>query len=237
VREVLELLQAQRETERLFVSEAEGKSDASKGWSPAMVMFHVALWRERLWNALADATEGRPVNAPPGDVDELNDAEMAGAAGVSLADAAARSDAALTSLLAMWETMGDQPFKWYMAETISEALVRNSYLHPRIHLSEQFLKSGDMVRGQRILEESASEMRRLQAPRHILGAALYDLAGVRAAQGREDEALALLEEALPMRPDLKAAAATESDLAPLRDTPRFHALVVDQGSSRETAPT
>jgi tetratricopeptide (TPR) repeat protein len=229
MRDVLELLQAQRETERHFVSEAAGKSDASKGWSPAMVMFHVAQWRERLWNALADATEGRPVNAPPGNIDELNDAEMAGAGGVSLADAAARSDAALTSLIAMWETMGDQPFKWYMADTTAEALVRNSYIHPRIHLSEQFLERGDVVRSQGIVEESASEMRRLQAPGHILGAALYNLAAVRAAQGRADDALALLEEALPMRPDLKAAAATEPDLAPLRDSPRFQALVGDQG--------
>jgi hypothetical protein len=194
-----------------------------------MVMFHVAQWRERLWNALADATEGRPVNAPPGNIDELNDAEMAGAGGVSLADAAARSDAALTSLIAMWETMGDQPFKWYMADTTAEALVRNSYIHPRIHLSEQFLERGDVVRSQGIVEESASEMRRLQAPGHILGAALYNLAAVRAAQGRADDALALLEEGLPMRPDLKAAAATEPDLAPLRDSPRFQALVGDQG--------
>jgi hypothetical protein len=74
MRDVLELLQAQRDAERLFVAEAAEKTDAPKSWSQAMVMFHLAQWRERLWDALADATEGRPVNAPPGDIDELNNA-------------------------------------------------------------------------------------------------------------------------------------------------------------------
>jgi hypothetical protein len=227
MKDVLQLLQTEAQLERQFVKEAEGHADPATGWSPAMVMFHIAQWRERLWNGLADAAEGRPVNSPPVDIDELNDAEMVGAAGVSLADAVARADAALTSIVAILGTSGDQPFKWYMAETTAEAAVRNSYIHPRIHLSEQFIERGNVTRGQALLEESASEMRRLEAPAHILGAALYDVAGVRTAQGRNDEALDLLEEALPMRPDLKAGAAADPDLGPLRESPRFRALMAD----------
>ena len=68
-------------------------------------------------------------------------------------------------------------------------------------------------------------MRHAEAPGHILGAALYNLAGLRAAQRRVDEALDLLEEALPMRPDLRAGAADERDLAPLRDSQRFRAII------------
>jgi hypothetical protein len=219
------LLKAEQEAERLFVTEVASKADPPQGWSPAMMFFHVAQWRDRLWNGLASASEGRPVNAPPGDIDEFNDAEMAGAAGVSLADAAARSDAALTSLIAIFETTGDQPFKWYLAETTAEALIRNSYIHPRIHLADQYLQRGEVDRSQRVLEESASEMRRAGAPGHILGAALYSVAGVRVAQGRVDEALSLLEEGLPMRPDLKASAAGDPDFATVRDSPRFRALI------------
>jgi hypothetical protein len=225
VKDVLRLLQAQQEVERVFVKEMAAEPDPSKGWSPAMVMFHVAKWRDRLWNSLADAAEGRPANAPPEEIDELNNAEMSGAPEVSLGDAAARSDATLTSLIAMWKTMGDRPFKWYMAQTTGEALIRNSYIHPRIHLADQFLGRGDAARSQRLLEESAMEMRGAEAPGHILGAALYTLAGVRVAQARSDEALALLEEGLPMRPDLKPVAAEDPDLAPLRGSPRFRALV------------
>jgi tetratricopeptide (TPR) repeat protein len=190
-----------------------------------MTMFHIANWRERLWNGLTEAVEERPVNAPPGDIDELNDAEMVGAAGVSLADAAARSDAALTSIIAMWETMGDQPFKWFAAETTGEAILRNSYLHPRIHIADQLLERGETSRSNALTEETASDLRAAEAPERVLGAALYNLAAVYARQDRSDEALALLEEGLSMRPDLKAAAAGDPDLASLRETARFRALI------------
>jgi hypothetical protein len=222
--DVLSLLRAQQEVERAFLADVTGKADPPIGWSPAMMFFHVARWRERLWNGLAGAGEGRPANPPENTIDELNDAEMAGAGNVSLADAAARSDAAFTSLIAMFETIGDVPFTWFTAETSAEALVRNSYIHPRGHLADQYLQSGDVARSQTIIEESANEMRRTGAPGHILGGALYNLAGVRVAQDRVDEALSLLEEGLPMRPDLKAVAANDPDLAPLRDSARFRAL-------------
>ena len=227
MKDVLPLLKAQQDAERAFLAEAEKKPDSPGGWTASMVFFHLAKWRERLWNAMAGASEGRPVDAPAGNIDELNDREMKGAAGVSLADASARSDAALTSLIAMLETMGDVPFTWYAAATTGEALVRNSYIHPRIHLADQFLQRGDVARSQRLLEDSASEMRRVDAPGHILGGALYNLAGVRASQDRIEEALALLEESLPMRQDLKAMARDDPDLALLRDTLRFRALTQD----------
>ena len=224
MKDVLPLLKAQQEIERAFLAETEGKPDPPGGWSASMMFFHLAKWRERLWNALAGASEGRPVDAPAGNIDELNDREMEGAARVSLTDAAARSDAALTSLIAMLETMGDVPFSWYAAETVAEAVVRNSYVHPRIHLADQLLARGEEARSQRLLEESASQMRRAEAPGHILGAALYNLARVRIAQDRRDEALALLEEGVRMRRDLKATAKDDPDLAALRDSPRFQAL-------------
>jgi len=225
MKDVLSLLRAQQEVERAFVEDVTGKAAPPEGWSPAMMFFHLARWRERLWNGLAGAGEGRPANPPAESIDELNDAEMTGAGEMSLADAAARSEAAFTSLIAMFETMGDVPFTWFTAESSGEALVRNSYIHPRVHLADQYLQSGDVERSRRIIEESADEMRRTEAPGHILGAALYSLAGVRVTQERVDEALSLLEEGLPMRQDLKSVAASDPDLAPLRDSERFRALI------------
>jgi hypothetical protein len=225
MKEVLELLQKQRDIERAFVAEMAGKAEPATGWTPAMTMFHLAQWRERLWNGLTEAAAERPVNAPPGDIDEFNDAEMAGAVGVSLADAAARSDASLTSIMAMWDQLGDVPFKWYISETTGEAITRNSYLHPRIHLADQFLERGDVARSHRLTEETAFDLRAAGAHARVVGAALYNLAAVRATQGRSEEALSLLEEGLPMREDLKAAAAEDHDLASLHESARFQALI------------
>jgi tetratricopeptide (TPR) repeat protein len=225
VKDVLPLLRAEQELERQFIDEVTGKTDPAEGWSPAMAMFHVAQWRERLSNALTEAAAGRPVNAPTGNIDELNDAEMAGAAHLSLADEAARADAELASLIAILDTTGEQPFKWYAATTNAEAIVRNSYLHARIHLADQFRERGDVVRSDRLFEETASQLRKVEAPGHILGAALFNLASVRATQGRSDEALTLLEEALPMRPDLRAILPGDPEFAALRESPRFRTLL------------
>jgi len=217
-------LRKQQDLEKAFVAEAAGKPEPSSGWTPTMTMFHIAQWRDRLWNGLTETAAERPVNAPPGDIDELNDAEMVGATGVSLVDAAARSEAALTSIIAMWETLGDRPFNWYISETTGEAILRNSYLHPRIHLADQFLQRGDAARSQRLTEETASELRAVEAPERVLGAALYNLAAVRATQLRSDEALDLLEESLAMREDLRTGAAANEDFASVRGEPRFRAL-------------
>ena len=225
MKDLLPLLRKQQALEKAFVAEMAGKPDPTSGWTPSMTMFHIANWRERLWNGLTEAVEERPVNALPGNIDEFNDAEMVGAAGVSLTDAAARSDAALTSIIAMWETMGDQPFKWYISESTGEAILRNSYLHPRIHLADQFLERGEASRSNALTEETATELRAAEAPERVLGAALYNLAAVYAREDRSDEALTLLEEGLSMRKDLKAAAAEDPDLAPLRETARFRAVI------------
>ncbi|HEY8842057.1 MAG TPA: tetratricopeptide repeat protein [Candidatus Dormibacteraeota bacterium] len=224
MRDVLPLLRKQQDLEKAFVAEAAGKPEPSSGWTPTMTMFHIAQWRDRLWNGLTETAAERPVNAPPGNIDELNDAEMVGATGVSLVDAAARSEAALTSIIAMWETLGDRPFNWYISETTGEAILRNSYLHPRIHIADQFLQRGDAARSQRLTEETASELRAVEAPERVLGAALYNLAAVRATQLRSDEALDLLEESLAMREDLRTGAAANEDFASVRGEPRFRAL-------------
>jgi len=224
MKDLLSLLNKQRHVEKAFVAEAAAEPEPSAGWTPAMTMFHLARWRDRLWNGLTEVAAGRPVNAPPGNIDELNDAEMAGANGVTLAGAATQSDAALTSIIAMWETLGDQPFNWFIAESTGEAILRNSYLHPRIHLAAQFLQWGEGARSQRLIEETVYELRAVEAPTRVLGAAIYNLAAVRAQQLRSDDALNLLEESFAMRGDLRAAAAVDDEFASVRDEPRFRAL-------------
>ena len=221
--QVSRLLRDQREAERRFAADA-ASDQSPKGWSAALTFFHMARWRQRLLEALTAHSEGRSYAAPPGDIDEFNDAELPDGANVSLAVAAEQSDATFGSLIEMWENLGNQPFKWFTAENTSEALVRNSYLHPRIHIASYLMERGDQERGDQMVEETAATLRAANAPAHVLGAALYNLAGVRVSQGRHDEALDLLEEAAPMRPDLKAFALKDEAFDALRDSPRFRSL-------------
>jgi hypothetical protein len=224
--DVLKALESQRDLEREFVAEALKSETQPKGWPAALVMFHISMWRERLRDALTEFRHARPYYAAPTEsIDEVNDAELASGIGTPLPDAAARSEKLLTELIALAGELGDRPFKWFIANTTGEALLRNSYVHPRNHIAEYLKENGDQAGFQRLVEDGASRMRAIAAPPHILGATLYNLAGVRVAQGRTDDALALLEEALPMRPDARLVAATDHYFTPLRDDARFKALI------------
>ncbi len=223
--DVLKALGSQRELEREFVAEALKSETQPKGWPAALVMFHISMWRERLRDALVEFRHARPYTAPPEDVDEVNDAELASGIGTPLADAAARSEKLLLELIGLAGELGDRPFKWFVANTTSEALLRNSYTHPRLHLSEYWRENGQRERASQLFEEAVSEMRELSAPPIAMGVVLYNLACIRADQGRLDDALNLLEEAFTTRPAIKEFAPTHADLAVLYDDPRFQALV------------
>jgi hypothetical protein len=211
--------------ERQFAAAAKAEPAHPTGWPAALLLVHVATWRNQLLNGLQQTDRGEAIAAPPEDVDTFNAAELARGAGVSLGNAAEQSDVALTELIDLWKTMGDRPFTWYIARTTGEALIRNSYSHPRNHIAEHFIERGDPNPGYQLYEETAAELRKAGAPGHTLGGALFNLAGARVGQGRRHDALRLLEEAMPMRDDLRALAATDPDLEPLRDDPRFKAMV------------
>jgi hypothetical protein len=225
VESVHRVLEAQRKLEAEFVASALKSEKQPKGWPAALVMFHISMWRERLRNALTEFRHARPYTAPPESIDEINDAELASGIGTPLADAAARSDTLLAELISLSDELGDRPFKWFTANTTGEALLRNSYVHPRNHIFEYMRENGDQEAAHRLVEDGTSEMRAIGAPPHILGATLYNLAAVRAVQGRADDALSLLEEAAPMRPDAVLLAAGDADFVPLRGNDRFKALV------------
>src|SRR5438309_8233916 len=189
MKDVRHLLESQREAERRFVAEAAGERDFPHGWSAGLLMAHIAAWRERLRGSLIEAIRREPVSEPPIDIEAVNAAQLARDAGVSLEEGAARAEAMLVDQIELWATLGDRPFSWFTAKTTGEALVRNSYLHPRTHLAEHYLERGDRTRGVEIFEDTLGELRRAETPGHVLVPAIYNLAYGRVAQGRQDEAL------------------------------------------------
>jgi hypothetical protein len=220
VRDPVRLLKVQVELERTFAAEEATAGREPKGWPPSLIFFHLARWRERLRGGLTALASGQQIDFPS-TVDEINDAELPSGRGLSLEETSAQASAGLAALIELGESLGDRPFTWGLARTTGEALVRNSYFHPRVHFAEYWHENGDKDRGHRLIEDTAAELRELWPAPVTLGAALYNLAAVRAGEGRLDEAMALLEEAAPMRPDLMAAAAADSDFASLKTEPRF----------------
>lgn len=223
--DVVEALEKQRTVERDFVEVARQNETAPRGWPAALVMFHLGMWRERMRNALTDLAEGREPARPPASVDEANAVELADGIGTPLADAAGRTDHLLGEIIDLYRKLGDRPMSWYAAINTTEAVLRNSYLHPRTHLYQYFRENGEDSRALDLFESAYSDLRDVGAPPLLMHPARYNLACVRAVQGRTDEAIALLREVLPVRPDLRSGAGTDADLAALRDDSRFQELI------------
>jgi hypothetical protein len=225
MRNVRQLLEKQRQDERDFARQAALEPDPPIGWTYSQLMFHLARWRERLRDSLTQLQATGKAGSPPDDIDAVNAIELDEGRRVSVEEAAAHSDDAAAKLIELSDALGDRPFKWYWADTVAEAVLRNSYVHPRNHIAEHVIELGDRTRGSQILEMTVADLRRAGAPGHTLGPAILNLAVVRAVDGHRDEALSLVQEAIPMRADLGTIAANEPELASLRDDPRFSAIV------------
>jgi len=223
--QVRQALEAQRKVEQDYVEEARRSETAPKGWPAALNMFHIGMWRERMRKALTDLSEGRDVTPPPEDPNAINDEELAYGIGTPLADAAARSEHLLGEIMDLYDWLGDRPFQWYRNKTTTEAVLGNSFNHPRSHLYSYLRENGELERANQLFEEGVALLREVDAPPQQLGAALYNLASARVYSGRLDDALALLEEALPMRPDFKESAPKDSDLETLHEDERFKVLM------------
>ncbi len=223
--QVRQALEAQRRVEQDFVDEARRSEKAPKGWPAALIMFHLGMWRERMRKALTDISEGRELSLPAENLDEINDAELAYGIGTPLADASARSEHLLGEIMDLYDWLGDRPFQWYRAKTTTEAVLGNSFTHPRGHLYEYLRENGDLDHANRMWEEAVTLLREVNCPPFPMGPALYNLARARVYQGRLDEALVLLEEALPLQPHLKERALKDSELEALHADERFQALI------------
>jgi tetratricopeptide (TPR) repeat protein len=222
---IRQALESQRKAEQAFVERAQASERAPKGWPAALLMFHVGMWRERLRNALSDISEGRDYQRPPADTDEFNNAELPKGIGTPLADAASRSDHLLTELIELYEKLGERPIEWNVSRNTTEALLRNSYTHARLHMFEYYHENDLPQLANPLWEDAVEDMRTAKAPAIVMGTVLYNLACVRAQEGRGDDAIDLLKEAIPLRPDIMELAAGDSDLGEVREDPRFKELI------------
>ena len=183
------------------------------------------MWRERLRNAFTEVARGSSFVHPSENVDELNDAELPEGIGTPLADAAARSDHLLGELIDLYQKLGEQPFKWYAATNTTEAVLRNRYTHPRLHLAEYWKENGFLDRAEQLWQDGENDLRAAGAPPRFIALAQYNLACALARRGAMDEALQLLALALPVSEVLRGAAPQDPDLESVYENPRFREMV------------
>lgn len=145
---------------------AQAGEKAPKSWPAALTMFHIAMWRERMRDALAAAIEGSTY-ASPGNVDEINDAELPNGIGTPLTDAAARADHLLSEIAELLSKVGDKQIDWFGLRSAGDAVLRNSYSHARRHICEYLTENGDVDKAQQLVADALKELQDIAAPEYV----------------------------------------------------------------------
>jgi hypothetical protein len=120
-------------------------------------MFHVAMWRERMRDSLKAAAQGAEFQLS-GTRDEINDMELPNGIGTPLSDAAARSEQLLSEITELLDAVGGRPIQWLAKVDSTDAVLRNSYSHPRRHMCEYLAENGDVASARKLLEDALSEL-------------------------------------------------------------------------------
>jgi len=230
---LLSLLERAYEAQRAWIaalSDAERNTIGTpEQWSAKDILAHITFWQQVTLERLEAARNG---NEPRtyGDFQPLNERVFEERHGQpweqGLADAE-RVYAALTEHVRAIDEQAltdPQRFAWANGRALSASILANGFWHPLEHVARFYAARGERERAAELLDRAIVREEALSALPEDRGAALYNLACFYATTDQPSKAVALLPEALRLRPDLAEWSKEDSDLDALRDMPSFKAL-------------
>jgi len=119
---------------------------------------------------------------------------------------------------------------WLRGRQLWLQMIVRGFWHPAGHLGDYYLKHGQAARAITLAKEAVATAAVLGAPDPARGMASYNLACAQAGADLLDEAAATVAEAIALNPDVRANAARDADLAPVRERGLLTALLDSQAS-------
>ena len=243
---ILELLRFAHEEEQELMgtlSEAErNATGTAERWSAKDFLVNIMTWKELQTQKLAMAVRGE---TPP----EWRDMQVVNAINgrarekyrdVSFQDVQQEAGRIYAALVAQVESMSEEElndpdrYEWANSEALWEETLGNGLWHPFSQMVALSMQRGDRETAELLQEKLLQAMRGADLPPGTTGVMLYNQACFYATNGWPEKALAMLPEALRLRPTLLEWSKHDSDLDSLRADPRFQALYEDaalQGSA------
>ena len=105
--------------------------------------------------------------------------------------------------------------------SLAAQIMGNGFEHPIVHYANYYQRRGDLAKATQLYEASVAAVSDLP---EWYGSARYNLACFYALSGQTDRAIAELQAALQLRPDLLDWSRQDTDLASLRDAAAYQAL-------------
>jgi rhodanese-related sulfurtransferase len=235
---VLELLSFARERERKLITtlsdverERKGAPDA---WAAKDRLASIARWKELQTTKLAQAVRGE---TPPDWRNEaltsaINRETFERYVNSTFAVVERDLDNAYHDLVTQVERLSDveltdpERYAWAEGEALWQETLGNGLWYPFTQMLDLMMDRSDHASAEALQDALIATVRAADLP-GTLGSALYNATCFYAKFGWRDKALALLPEALHLRPNLLEWSRHDADLASVREDPRYQALLHD----------
>ncbi len=198
-------------------------------WSAKDTIVHFAAWRLVFTQSLE--IPAVPLDDyGPDETDQVNQVIYSSAKDLTWLQAEAVLHHAQQRMLDALERLDEaalidpQRYAWQRGQPLWRRILGSVILHPAIHYSLVYRWLGKRDESLRAQERLLHAMQAVSDSPEWLGVGRYNLACTYAQDGEKGRALALLAEALRLRPDLAEWSKQDPDFASLRDDPDYLAL-------------
>jgi len=199
-------------------------------WCAKDIIAHLAHWEARMAQMIVESLRGETPQLVT-DIDRANAEIWQTHCGRPWAEIIRFSDEAGRQLLSQTQALDEATltdpgrFAWLNGQPLWRRIVGNGYTHAMMHFASFYAERGEGQRAMAIWEKAAGLLDPLDDSPAWRGTNRYNIACGYALAGLKEPALQTLREALALRPDLRAWAKDDSDLASLRQEPAYQALV------------
>jgi rhodanese-related sulfurtransferase len=237
--DIVALLQFARQQEETMVerlTESEKSAVGTKErWSARDYLGNILLWKELQTQKLQAVLRGEtpPVWTDSELIHQINDRGFQRFQHSLFSQVVDEAEPVFVAFLSIVESLSEeeltdpQRFPRQEGEALWGETLGNGVWHPCSQIAAFYLHSDRMSAAFELQEKLLEAVRQASLPAENLGVAIYNQACFYATNGRPEQALALLPEALRLRPTLIEWSKHDSDLDQLRADPAFQAIFDD----------
>jgi hypothetical protein len=223
------IMQAAAE-EEMLLSSAPREQGGPDRWAAIPVIAHNSEFRQQQVIRLDAVRAG---TTPPGfpEIDHQSTRVYQSYAAQTAAEVTRQNRQSVTQLIDGLNAVSDDDLSdssrhpWLRGRQLWLQVVVRGFWHPTGHIGEYYVTRHQPARAVDLHAHALATARYLGVPGMALGMAAYSLSCAQAQAGASSQALQTLAEAMSLNPDLRANAARDPDLAPLRDIGQLDVLL------------
>ena len=226
-----ELLEKGYQAEREFIASLSDKERNTNGtfeqWTAKDNVAHNSYWRKRQADDVMDVLAGRSLQV---DDDEINAKVYAQFKDQSWTEIETLLDTSLKRMrealtaLSEEDLQSDKFYPWDQGRPLWRELVENIYTHMIIHLSEWYIKKGNIARAAKTYREMTAQLATLDDSPVWQGTIRYNNACSFSLLGDKETAINELREALKLNPDLTEWSQQDPNFELIREEAGYKAL-------------